>query len=95
MIVKNEAAILSRCLDSVCDLMDEIIIVDTGSIDRTREIARQYTEKVYDFTFAFNPTYFSCGFWCFQYQYVYDTRIYKCLVLSLIHILTLPTKRIV
>ena len=30
MIVKNEAAILSRCLDSVCDLMDEIIIVDTG-----------------------------------------------------------------
>ena len=33
MIVKNEAAILSRCLDSVCDLMDEIIIVDTGSTD--------------------------------------------------------------
>ena len=34
MIVKNEAAILSRCLDSVCDLMDEIIIVDTGSTRR-------------------------------------------------------------
>ena len=36
MIVKNEAAILSRCLDSVCDLMDEIIIVDTGSTDDTK-----------------------------------------------------------
>ena len=39
MIVKNEAAILSRCLDSVCDLMDEIIIVDTGSTDDTKAVA--------------------------------------------------------
>ena len=31
MIVKNEEAVLARCLDSVRDLVDEIIIVDTGS----------------------------------------------------------------
>lgn len=49
MIVKNEEAVLARCLDSIVDLMDEIIIVDTGSTDRTKEIARKYTSKIYDF----------------------------------------------
>lgn len=49
MIVKNEERVLARCLDSICDLMDEIIIVDTGSTDRTKEIAYRYTQKVYDF----------------------------------------------
>ena len=50
MIVKNEEKILARCLDSVADLMDEIIIVDTGSTDATKEIAARYTDKIYDFT---------------------------------------------
>ena len=49
MIVKNEETILDRCLSSVADLMDEIIIVDTGSDDHTKEIAGRYTDKVYDF----------------------------------------------
>ncbi|MBQ7955214.1 MAG: glycosyltransferase family 2 protein [Lachnospiraceae bacterium] len=49
MIVKNEEKVLARCLDSICDLMDEIIIVDTGSTDRTKEIAAKYTDKIYDF----------------------------------------------
>lgn len=49
MIVKNEEAVLKRCLDSVADLMDEIIIVDTGSTDKTEEIALEYTDKVYHF----------------------------------------------
>lgn len=49
MIVKNEEQVLARCLDSIKDLMDEIIIVDTGSTDRTKEIARKYTDKIYDF----------------------------------------------
>ena len=49
MIVKNEEAVLSRCLDSIVDLMDEIIIVDTGSTDRTKKIAAKYTDKIYDF----------------------------------------------
>ena len=49
MIVKNEEKVLARCLDSIADLMDEIIIVDTGSTDRTKEIAKEYTDKIYDF----------------------------------------------
>ena len=49
MIVKNEERVLSRCLESIKDLVDEIIIVDTGSEDRTKEIAEKYTDKVYDF----------------------------------------------
>ena len=49
MIVKNESAVLARCLDSIADLMDEIIIVDTGSTDNTKEIAAQYTSRIYDF----------------------------------------------
>ncbi len=49
MIVKNEEDVLARCLDSVRDAVDEIIVVDTGSTDHTREIALRYTRKVYNF----------------------------------------------
>ena len=49
MIVKNEVAVLGRCLESVRDAVDEIIIVDTGSTDETREIAGRYTDKVFEF----------------------------------------------
>lgn len=49
MIVKNEEAVLERCLSSIAGLMDEIIIVDTGSVDKTKEIAKKYTDYVYDF----------------------------------------------
>ncbi|MED3662885.1 glycosyltransferase [Ureibacillus terrenus] len=52
MIVKDEEKVLERCLNSVRDLVDEIVIVDTGSTDRTKEIARRYTEKVYDFEWS-------------------------------------------
>lgn len=49
MIVKNEEAVLARCLDTIADLVDEIVIVDTGSTDATKQIASQYTSNVYDF----------------------------------------------
>ncbi|MEG3988101.1 tetratricopeptide repeat protein [Microcoleus sp. S28C3] len=49
MIVKNEEATLSRTLDSVKGVVDEIVVVDTGSGDRTREVARGYGARVYDF----------------------------------------------
>ncbi|MBW7457678.1 glycosyltransferase [Paenibacillus sepulcri] len=49
MIVRNEEKVIARCLDSVADLMDEIIIVDTGSSDHTKEIVSRYTNHIYDF----------------------------------------------
>ncbi|WP_410769282.1 glycosyltransferase [Fontibacillus sp. BL9] len=49
MIVKNEEDTLKRCLDSVAGIVDEIIIVDTGSSDRTNAVALQYTDRVQDF----------------------------------------------
>lgn len=49
MIVKDEELVIGRCLDSVKDLVDEIIIVDTGSTDKTKEIAMMYTDNLYDF----------------------------------------------
>lgn len=49
MIVKNEEDVLARCLNSSKDIVDEIIIVDTGSTDKTKKIALKYTDKVYDF----------------------------------------------
>lgn len=49
MIVKNEEAVIGRCLASVKDIVDEMIIVDTGSTDQTKEIVKKYTDKVYDF----------------------------------------------
>ncbi len=49
MIVKNEEASIQRCLNSVCNAVDEIIIVDTGSADRTKELCARYTDKIYDF----------------------------------------------
>lgn len=52
MIVKNEQASLGTCLDMIADQMDEIIIVDTGSADRTKEIAAKYTDKVYDYVWT-------------------------------------------
>ena len=52
MIVKNEEKVLDRCLASIFDLMDEIIIVYTGSTDRTKEIAGKYTGRIYDFAWC-------------------------------------------
>lgn len=52
MIVKNEEEVLARCLDSVLSFADEIIIVDTGSTDKTIEIANKYTKNVIGFTWV-------------------------------------------
>ena len=72
MIVKNEEALLSRCLDSVAGA-DEIVVCDTGSTDTTVEIARKYTDKVFtdyewqdDFAQARNHSLSKCtGDWIF------------------------------
>ena len=49
MIVKDEEKTLARCLNSVKSFIDEIIIVDTGSKDKTKEIAKSFNAQIYDF----------------------------------------------
>lgn len=52
MIVKDEEKNLAACLDGLTQIADEIIIVDTGSTDATKNIASQYTDKIYDFAWT-------------------------------------------
>ena len=47
VIVKNEEGFIAQCLNSVKDFVDEIIVVDTGSEDRTVEIAKEYEAKIF------------------------------------------------
>ncbi|MGB9734617.1 MAG: glycosyltransferase [bacterium] len=54
MIVKNEEAYIAQCLLSISPVVDEMIIVDTGSSDRTREIAKAFGAQVYDFQWTHN-----------------------------------------
>jgi tetratricopeptide (TPR) repeat protein len=49
MITKDEENYLEDCLESVHSLVDEIIIVDTGSKDKTIEISKKYNSKVFYF----------------------------------------------
>ncbi len=73
MIVKNEEEVLGDCLSSVINICDEIIIVDTGSTDQTKEIAEKFTNKIYDFkwiddfsaarNFAFSKASMEYVFW--------------------------------
>lgn len=73
MIVKNEEQFLEKCLISVKEYVDEIIIVDTGSTDSTVEIAKRFTDKVYfhpwenSFSKARNQALqYAKGDWIFQ-----------------------------
>ncbi len=70
MIVKDEEHFLPGCLKSVQGLIDELIVVDTGSTDRTMEIAREYGAKIYqhpwqnDFSFHRNQSMsYATGDW--------------------------------
>ena len=49
MIVKNEESVIGQCLMKIKPLVDEMIVVDTGSTDRTKDIAEVFGAKVYDF----------------------------------------------
>lgn len=52
MIVKDEGKVLEKCLESIKAYDYEIIIVDTGSKDNTKEIALKYTNNVFDFAWC-------------------------------------------
>ncbi|HVS18017.1 MAG TPA: glycosyltransferase family 2 protein, partial [Planctomycetota bacterium] len=52
MIVRNEEAMLPGCLDSVRGIVDRIVVVDTGSTDRTRKIAQAAGAEVLDFAWC-------------------------------------------
>ena len=47
VITKNEEDRISRCLSSVTNIADEIIVFDSGSTDKTVEIAKKFTDKVF------------------------------------------------
>ncbi len=49
MIVRDEEEVLARCLQSIKGFADEIIIADTGSVDKTVKIASEFTDKIYSF----------------------------------------------
>ncbi|AND84111.1 Glycosyl transferase, group 2 family protein [Clostridium tyrobutyricum DIVETGP] len=49
MIVKDEENVIGRCLSSIKDVVDEIIIVDTGSSDNTIDMCKNFTDKIYNF----------------------------------------------
>jgi glycosyltransferase involved in cell wall biosynthesis len=49
MIVKNEENSIGECLKRLRNVVDEIIVVDTGSNDNTKEIAKEYTNRIFDF----------------------------------------------
>ncbi len=49
MIVKNEENVLKRVLGQMKGIVDEIIVVDTGSTDQTKKVATEYADQVYDF----------------------------------------------
>lgn len=49
MITRNEEKYLENCLNSAKDIVDEIIVVDTGSTDKTKNIAKKFNAKVFDF----------------------------------------------
>lgn len=87
MIVKNEESILGRCLESVKDFADEIIIVDTGSTDKTKEVATRYGAKLYDFewcddfgkarNFSFSKATKDFIFWLDADDYITEENLQK------------------
>lgn len=54
MIIKDEELVLDRCLSIASQIYDELIVIDTGSTDKSVEIAKKYTNKVFPFEWKNN-----------------------------------------
>lgn len=52
VIARDEEANIAACLDSARGFVDEVVVVDTGSVDRTREIAREHGARVTEFAWC-------------------------------------------
>lgn len=52
LIVKNEEKFLAQCLKSIRDVAQQIVVVDTGSTDRTVEIAKEFGAEIHSFTWC-------------------------------------------
>ena len=73
LMVKNEQVHLERCLKSLCQLLPQIVVLDTGSSDNTIDIAKKYTNLIYhqtwknDFALHRNKSFSYCtGDWVLQ-----------------------------
>ena len=92
MITKNEELTLSRVLSCAKKFADEIIIVDTGSIDKTKEIAKKFTDKVFDFewcddfskarNFSFSQAKCDYLMWLDADDFISDQNIAKIIALK-------------
>ena len=54
LIIKDEARNLPRCLGSIAGLWDQLVVVDTGSTDNSKEIAEQYGAEIHDYEWDHN-----------------------------------------
>lgn len=92
MIVKNEEIVLARILSQASRFADEIIVVDTGSTDNTKDIALQFTDKVYDFewrddfaaarNFSYDKASNDFVMWLDADDFITETNIQKILLLK-------------
>lgn len=87
LIIKDEELVLDRCLGCAAKIADEIIVVDTGSSDKSKEIAQKYTNNIYDFkwidnfaaarNFAFSKGSMDYLMWLDADDFMTDTEIEK------------------
>ena len=75
MIIKDEELVLDRCLKSIYDAVDEIIIVDTGSTDNSKNICKNYTENIYDY--IWNDDFSAARNFSFEKFYFIDPNLTK------------------
>lgn len=92
MIVRNESDNIERCLNSIYKAVDEIIIVDTGSFDTTKDICLKYTNKIYDFkwindfskarNYAIKKAKYDYILWLDADDYLTDENLFKLIDLK-------------